>query len=202
MDVLTTTVTVYENDRSSEQDCKTFPIFGVPRGGTTAVAGCVRKMGLFIGSDLPVNLEDTEFSKAGRVNPQLVKARNAEHDIWGWKFPDAANYLDAIIQPLRNPRFILVTRDLSANANAIAARHGTFDTFRALEAVMLKTQKNLSMINRFRRPTLMVSYEKLLLKTDQTVREIAGFLNIGTTEEQIAEAVEFVQPGLYQPVTD
>jgi hypothetical protein len=34
------------------------------------------------------------------------------------------------------------------------------------------------------------------------VREISEFLNVGTTDVQIAEAVRFVQPGVYQPVTD
>ncbi len=202
MDVLTSTVTVFETDHSRTQQFRTFPIFGLPRGGTTAVAGCVRKMGVFIGNNLPVNLEDPEFSQGAMVTPKLVRSRNEEHDVWGWKFPNASNYLDAIMPALRNPRFIVVTRDQSANANAITSRHGAFDKIRALETVALQTQKNFSLIMRFRRPTMFVSYEKLLLKTEQTVREISEFLNVGTTDVQIAEAVRFVQPGVYQPVTD
>lgn len=199
---LNTTLTLFDNQASRADAEKTFPIFGLPRGGTTAVAGVVRKLGIFLGDDLPVNLEDRKFSKLAGVNAALIEARNAAHPVWGWKFPNAANYLDNIFRDLRNPRFIVVTRDLAANSIAISSRHGNYDRMRSLETVILNTQKNFSMISRMRKPTLLVSYEKLLLKTEQTVREMAEFLCVEASDEAIRSAVEFVQPGSYRPVGD
>ncbi|MDQ2091949.1 sulfotransferase [Marimonas arenosa] len=201
-DVLATTISLFDHETSRSRAEKTFPIFGLPRGGTTAVAGCIRKLGVFLGDDLPVNLEDPLFSRPAKVNAELVAQRNADHAVWGWKFPNAANYLDHIAKDLRNSRLICVTRDLAANGLAIASRHAGFDDLRALETVFLQTQKNYSLIMRFHRPTLLVSYEKLLLKTEETVREIAGFLGTEVSEAQIEAAVEFVSPGVYRPVTD
>ena len=40
----------------------TIILFVNPRGGTTMVANVVRSMGVFLGDDLPVNLEDSNFN--------------------------------------------------------------------------------------------------------------------------------------------
>lgn len=199
---MNTTLALFDNPRSREEAEKTFPIFGLPRGGTTAVTGVVRRLGIFMGDDLPVNLEDPLFSKLSKVSSKTVEARNAAHAVWGWKFPNATQYLDNIFSDLRNPRFIMVTRDLAANAIAISSRHGNYNRLKSLEIVMLNTQRNFAMMTRMRKPVLMVSYEKLLMKTDQTVREIADFLCVAPDEATIEAAVDFVQPGAYQPVKD
>ena len=41
---------------------KTFVLFGNPRGGTTMIANVVRSMGVHLGDDLPINLEDSDFN--------------------------------------------------------------------------------------------------------------------------------------------
>jgi len=41
---------------------KTFIVFGVPRGGTTMVARVVEKLGVVMGTNLPLNYEDDEFN--------------------------------------------------------------------------------------------------------------------------------------------
>ena len=41
---------------------KTLILFGMPRGGTTMIANIVRSMGVCLGEDLPVNLEDGDFN--------------------------------------------------------------------------------------------------------------------------------------------
>ena len=54
---------------------KTFVLFGNPRGGTTMIANLVRSMGIFLGDDLPVNLEDNGFNWdiLSRLEPQLSR---------------------------------------------------------------------------------------------------------------------------------
>lgn len=195
-----TTLTLFDTEKSRNISEKTFPVFGVPRGGTTAVAGCLQKLGVFIGDDLPMNLEDQEFAAINVNKRKVVQDRNKSFQVWGWKFPDAADYLDNVFDVLRNPRLIVVTRDLAANSVAITSRHPRFDKVRAAEKVVIQTQKNHALVLRRRCPPLFVSYEKLLWKTEQSVREIADFMGQETSPEQRDAAVSFVQPGAYMPV--
>lgn len=196
------TLTLFETEESRNLPEKTFPVFGIPRGGTTAVTGVIRMLSVFMGDGLPVNLEDPKFSRPGTIKRELVEGRNAEHGVWGWKFPNAANYLDALAPALRNPRYICVTRDLAANGIAIASRHQNFDRLRALDSVIQQAQKNLSYLLRHQKPALLVSYEKLLMSPEATVREIARFLAIDVSEEAIGAATNFVEPGVYRPVDE
>lgn len=190
-------ISLFDTPTSRDTPEKTFVIFGSPRGGTTAVAGCVRQLGVFLGDRLPDNLEDPKFSgRPGEIG-KVVGARNADHQVWGWKFPNAVNYLDAISGKLRNSRYICVTRDLTANALGIEARHDSFNTLRAIEHAMMNAQRNLSFVMRVRRPTLMLSYEKLALKPEQAVSEMAAFLAMAPSDDLLKAAVENVTPGQY-----
>src|SRR4051794_10693673 len=47
---------------SLEQSCA-FCVLGMPRGGTTIVAKLIQNMGVFMGHDLPVTVEDPTFSR-------------------------------------------------------------------------------------------------------------------------------------------
>src|SRR5437588_9464001 len=90
-------------------------ILGMPRGGTTVVAGVAQRCGLFIGSKLPINLEDPDFSHVPiQTMRESIAKRNETFDAWGWKYPAAARYVDKLIPDLRNPRLIVVWRDLVA----------------------------------------------------------------------------------------
>ncbi|MEZ5715700.1 MAG: sulfotransferase [Paracoccaceae bacterium] len=196
-----TTLSLFETEASRSDPVKTYPIFGQPRGGTTAVAGCVQRLGVFLGEPLHRNLEDRGFARPRGPGPEVVRERNAQREVWGWKFPNAANYIDSLHVALRNPRFVVVTRDLAANAIGISARDTSYDAHRALEVGLQQMQRNLSLIARLRHPTLVISYEKLVLKPEPVIRDIADFLCVGSTEEMIRDAVNFVRPGSYQDVT-
>ena len=198
-DVRRATMVLYDNDASRTASQKTFPIIGIVRGGTTAVAGCMRKMGLNIGSNLPNNLEDPDFSHGPSVNQELVAGRNAAHPVWGWKFPHGANYIERIFPRLRNPRFVVVTRDLAANGLAIAARHGDQSLEDALEISLKQTRKNHDLVLKLRQPTLMLSYEKLILKPEQTIAELAEFMDVELTEQLLEDVMGWVTPGRYSP---
>jgi hypothetical protein len=96
---------------------RTFVTFGVPRGGTTMVAGILMQCGLDIGCDLPNNLEDPRFNldllnrlEEDPINSliQSVTDRNSSSSgDWGWKYPRAVAYLDMLRDHLTNPHLIL-----------------------------------------------------------------------------------------------
>lgn len=194
-----TAMALFDTPTSRNSAEKTFVIFGSPRGGTTAVAGVARHLGLFLGDNLPDNLEDPSFhGQPIKAIRETIAERDEKHAQWGWKFPNAVNNLDHVAPHLRNSRYICVTRDLTANSLGIEARHEGYGSLRSLEHAMQNLQRNLSFVMRVRRPTLMLSYEKLALKPEAVVSEIAEFLMTEPSEEQRQAAIASVTPGKYQ----
>ena len=50
-------VPIFQNANNQLHPNRTFVCFGVARGGTSAVAGTMQRLGVFMGSDLPNNYE-------------------------------------------------------------------------------------------------------------------------------------------------
>ncbi len=115
MTVSDTTFQVNFSDDPQAPLHQTIVIFGVRRGGATAVARIIQELGIYISSNLSANLEDTEFRAArGQVSiSQTVYERDEKFVSWGWKHPQPYNYLPDLLPQLRNPKFIFVTRDLT-----------------------------------------------------------------------------------------
>ncbi len=145
------------------------------------------------------NLEDRSFRMKHGLDHirQTISARNASYETWGWKHPQPHAYLEQVIPGLRNPRVIMVTRDLTANAAGLLAREMN-DAAKAIRQSMLHTRNNIQFVRKHRLPTLMVSYEKLLVSSEEVIQEIAHFCDIDVDQGKIAEAAEFVRPGGYQ----
>ncbi len=187
-----------EPSRTSAQ--RTFLIFGVNRGGTTATAGAIRRLGMFLGDDLGGNLEDRLFRKRLGMAAirQTVAARDETHDVWGWKHPHPHQYIDELLPDLRNPRLILVTRDLAANSLGTSSWDRE-DIDKAIAMYLAQTRKNVDLIRRVDRPVLVVSYEKLLVKPEAVVADMAHFCGLKPSASELAHAVDFIKPGAYQP---
>jgi len=93
---------------SSRTEQRTYIIFGLVRGGTSMVAGILRAGGLDLGEGLSDNHEDQGFvtqdpdghlipraERNARLYERIVE-RNKEQSVWGWKYPQAAEYLAEI----------------------------------------------------------------------------------------------------------
>ncbi len=185
---------------------RTYVIFGVPRGGTSVMGGLARMCGLYLGDDLPHNHEDSAFNvdlhrrdglPALATIEQTIDRRNAEHAVWGWKYPRATRYLDDIRSRLRNPHLIVVFRDPVASSS----RHvrGGKEPFDAVLTQNLSNASNLDLLARWEVPTLLVSYERVLARPIRTGVLLAEFL--GTPPPPDGRKVrEFVQPGSYKDV--
>lgn len=194
---------------------KTFCVLGVPRGGTTMVAGLLVRMGIFMGSDVVLEfVEDREFlghrghrdlfenlrresekiSYLSGVN-DVIDRRNKEHEVWGWKDPISIFYLLEIARRLVNPHYIFVTRDLGAVArNEMLVEAGPYPPEHIL-AHMLVAAQATSRICAFlageRKPALMISYERSLTAPDRMVSSLARFVGAGPVDDEL---VSFVKP--------
>ncbi|MFY0659091.1 MAG: hypothetical protein JXR15_01265 [Shimia sp.] len=194
------TISFRDNEASRTSKQRTFLIFGVNRGGTTATAGAIRRLGVFLGDDIGGNLEDRLFRK--RFGLDAIRAtvadRNANFGIWGWKHPHPHQYIDDLLPDLRNPRLILVTRDLTANTLGVSSWDRE-EVDKGLALYLAQTRKNVELIQRADCPVLLVSYEKLLVKPELVLRDISHFCGLTPSASKLAHAADFIQPGAYQP---
>jgi len=192
-------VPMYLDPEAQGKERKTFICIGVPRGGTSAVAGLMQRLGIFMGEDLPNNYEDPEFiHKPPAHMKSVIEKRNQDHALWGWKFPAAANYLENILPHVENPHLVVVFRDLVATMKAHMRWHNRNQLFAAHE-IILQQQKNWFLVERWKVPTAMVSYEKAILAPNLFTHDMATFLGQPLPgEEQQQEITEFLTPGRYK----
>lgn len=153
---------------------KTLIVFGMMRGGTTMVAGALNGLGIYMGSDIQSeNQEDACFCPPNTPEQMIetIHKRNADHDIWGWKFPNAVNYMDALLKDLRNPHVICVYRDSVANGAGLSRWHGT-DGLNAVRNNAIQQRRNIDLIIKMKCPAALVSYEKATRWPDQFIADL------------------------------
>lgn len=191
-----------EDEASRQARQRTYLIFGVRRGGTTSVALAAQNLGLFLGERYGVNLEDPAFRESYGIDAirATVAARNSEHNVWGWKHPQPMGYFDGIYPGLRNPRFIFVTRDLTASALGIAKREPVAAAG-AVDEVAGILLRHLNLLRQLGRPTLFVSYEKLLLQPEAVIGELAHFIGMDYDQSACDRIKAQIVPGHYQPAS-
>lgn len=147
---------------------RTIVVLGVGRGGTSAVAGMLSQLGVFMG-DRPgdVNHEDRRLSAAIEGQDydgaaSIVEEYDRRYSIWAWKRPSAFKHLPFIDEHFRHPHYVCVMRDVAAIAGRRQVSMG-FDTLRSASGALGAYAKIVEFVGQSERPTLLVSYEKLLL---------------------------------------
>jgi len=193
-------VPIFQHETGQLHPRRTYICFGVARGGTSAVAGTLQRLGVFMGEDLPNNYEDPRFGP-GRSTAQMQAAiteRNAAHTVWGWKFPAAANYLEPLHNSLRNPYLVVVFRDAAATMKGHVRWHNR-DILHAAHEVLMQQQKNWYLLERWRVPTLLISYEKALLSPRLFATELAQMTGMPAPDDGALRGIEsFLAPGSYK----
>ena len=183
----------------TKSDKKTFVCFGVPRGGTSAIAGTMRKLGIFLGDDVPNNHEDQEMvGKSNAHRLKIVEKRNADHSIWGWKDPNAVSYLQQLVPQLVNPHYVIVFRDLVATTKGHMRWHARDAKF-AVSDIATQQQRNVMFALYCEAPVMLVSYEKAVLNPSSLVAELVEFLNVPHPQDP-QSFIEFLAPGQYKDV--
>lgn len=183
---------------------RTIVCFGTARGGTSMIAGAILGLGVPMGEDLAPNLEDPAFNMDWYKGSeeefidharQIIAARNAAHEVWGWKFPHAARYLESVVPDLRAPHLICVYRD--PIPMALRARPPQEKAAKLVAARLRMQVRNTMMIEALGVPCLMVSYEKAAAHPLVFIEELAAFLNL-PVPSHVEEIVEFMAPGSYK----
>lgn len=115
---------------------ETLIVTGPARGMTSAVALTLYELDYFIGANLQMhNLEDQDMLRAlpsreifrrhlryRKPFRAIVEKRNAAHSRWGFKLPRATHYISEMPELLRNPVFVLCTRNPVAVCRSVMKR--------------------------------------------------------------------------------
>lgn len=198
-------ITLQMVDEFPEQ--RTYVTFGLERGGTSPIAGIQRALGLYLGPIQGGNNEDDAFhAKPLRRMKKTVTERNQAHDVWGFKYPSAGNYLPNLVRSLRNPYFVVVFRDPVATALSRARWDG--EQLRrpprmALHEASSLGNANLGFALATQRPTLLVSTERVENNTSELIDEIADFLGVPHPDDAYRERIlSYLAPGSYKKFED
>jgi hypothetical protein len=180
------------NASKEQENFKTIVVLGVERGGTSMAAGIIRALGVDMGRRAGLNHEDPRFitEDEGKL-VGVIKARNEEASVWGFKMPKAVNKLEFFEQHLRNPYYIVVHRNLAAVADSWNQR-GAGQYLDVIERALDYHRLIVDHLRQTKRPALIINYERSVRDKDETVREIAGFLDLSVDEEAIKRAVEMI----------
>lgn len=199
-----------EDEARATAENRAYICIGSPRGGTSMVAGAMAGLGIFMGDDLPVNVEDPLFNPDNqrdqmdsfiRDAAESVRMRQRAGKVWGWKYPQAVEYLPDIKQAIDFPNLVIVYRDpIPACVRAVnGAAPGT--SGKVLSEEFYKSislsQRNFELAQQWKVPTLLVSYEKASLFPELFVRELSEFCGLAMPQD-ITRIIDFMAPGQYK----
>lgn len=170
----------------------TIAVTGLGRSGTTMLSRTLMALEMEMGSHLtPQSAEDKKIQLLLKSQDlqgfgDLCRARDAEHPIWAFKCPALRTVLDASMPQMRNPRVVLVFRDILA----VSQRNAISVDANLLESMEQAARGYVKLIQQFRNipaPVLLVSYEKALQYPQALVQALAEFCGKTISEEQAAD---------------
>jgi hypothetical protein len=179
---------------------RTVAVFGTGRGGTSVIAGCLRALGVCMGTE--PHLYKHEWTPVvrqgdGRVDRlqtrRIIQKMDEGHSHWGWKFPSDVFHIEEITAWLRRPGFIVVTRDLTETALSSLTRQDVpFDL--SMHDTATVSRHIASRIRFWPWPILVVPFAEALREPNSLVEILSRFLEINPEEAKRKRAADFVQP--------
>jgi len=177
----------------------TLVVVGVARGGTSLLAGVLSKLGVFTGDEShPPVYEDLRLSRAFegddlRQAREIVADYNRRYTTWGWKRPSLVDYLEQAHELLRNPRYLVVFKDVFsiANRNRISMSN---DVLPGMQRALSEYQKVVDFLHKRKPPTLLVSYDKALSDKAVFVDSMINFCGLRPGANARDNALAFVTP--------
>ena len=190
-----------EQLETGSYDRKTFIVLGAPRGGTSAIAGALAALGLFMGkgAGAPV-FESLALANAieKRNDDQvreLISEFNSEHDIWAFKRPGFTRFVADYHPFFRNPVYIIIFRDPVATASrSLVSGRLKANYTKKLKHVLSIYNRIIEFVNTSQAPAVFVSYEKLLGNPTQFLEELTRVIHLQASAEALQDAANFVEP--------
>jgi hypothetical protein len=180
---------------------KTLLVLGAPRGGTSAIAGALSAMGIYMGrgASAPV-FESLALANAIEGDePELVReiieSFNAEYETWAFKRPGFTRVVSEFHRFFRNPVYLVILRDPVATASrSFISGRLKLNYLKKLRRVITVYENIVNFVESSGAPTLFISYEKLLQDPRSTLGIVIDELGLNIPPECLEQAVEFVEP--------
>ncbi len=179
---------------------RTFIVTGLERSGTSLVAAILRKVGIFMGSDINEIVHEDEAianillrrDLASLV--RLIRQRDTDYGTWGFKFPLLWQSLaHDDIGRFTAPHIIVTFRDPVAMAVRTSLSEYR-DPVRALRAAVDEQAELGRFAERLDCPALLVSYEKALVFPHEFVGAIMTFCGLPATAILRESLVRSIEP--------
>lgn len=188
------------SDYSEGRNEKTVVVLGSGRGGTSAVAGGLRLLGVdfpfahpFKHEWSPINLLGSSDA-SGHLARKIFDEQNKKSSIWGWKSPKDVFEIEKYAFHLRNPHFVVVCRNLFDNAECINRREKL--PFEIAIREVIAAHKGISdFIQNSIYPTALLSYEELMLDPQAVFSKLASWLGKSPDEKILQETSHFIRIG-------
>lgn len=165
---------------------------GVGRSGTTMLARVMAGIGVDVGKNLtPETREDKGLQVAVKNDDavafeEICRRYDARRKKWGFKCPPIRSRIVKYNNIMRNPRYVIVFRDLVA----IGARNNLAAGGDFLQTMHISALSYLTVIEQLqavKAPALLISYEKALQYPERMVSAMAEFCGQDLNGERIAE---------------
>lgn len=174
-------------------DQKTYIVLGVARSGTSMIAGCLRELGIFMGEIVADNHEDPVFfSDDVEILKRIILERNNKYDNWGWKVPKTMFHIENLLPFIRNPHFIIVTRDPFDIANSMMKREAMpFDL--AIQHIFMVYKHLQQFVEKCLAPLMFVSYNRVIADKEAFICELTSFIGSeNLSKEQLNQLRNFI----------
>lgn len=109
-----------------------------------------------------------------------IERRNAAYGVWGFKNPYGASVVRRAARSVREPYFVAVFRDPAA-VTAQLQRRGGGGWEAHMPVVVERYAALVAALREARRPTLWVSYDKVLRFPHRFVEQLAAFVGVEMT---------------------
>lgn len=182
---------------------KTVIVLGLGRGGTSAMSGILRILGVAMPDTThPLKHEWSPVVYDGVVvDRDKTRLRIAEiddkHSVWGWKSPKDIFTVGQFETMLCKPHYIVIFR----NVFDVCASSKRYEGL-PYEALMPDVAAVLSEIARFistnTSPLALASFERVVADPVDTVRELADWLDISPSDETLDRVIRFVSEKRYR----
>lgn len=178
----------------------TLAVVGLARSGTSMLSALLQDLGIYMGDAVDKAVfEDVEvarFIDAADFKGlgEFAAARNAKHDVWGFKRPNAYKALPQLVPILRKPRLIVMFRDILAIAmrNHVSMQ---MDIIPFLPIYADEYMELVKTVSHIKCPMLLVSYEKFIQFPEESIEKTAAFAGIALTPELRQRALKIINNG-------
>lgn len=177
----------------------TLVVLGTARGGTSAVAGALDRLGLYTGalSSGPVfedvNLASAIESGEAERARTVIDTYNADYPVWAFKRPRLLYHVQDVHSLFRNPVYIVVFRDVFAAAQRTQISGGV-DIFLTMDKLLADNGRIIDFLESTQPNALLVSYEKLMANPALLVDRLIELLPAPVTASARQAAIDFIQP--------